>query len=116
MTWRPTRGFRVGAMRERLTVQNFTEAVDSNGQTIRTYATLYADEPSQWVPTGGGESLRGKQVEAGINAVFIVRFRDGYTPELRVVHNDETYGVVYVNQVDGGRRYIELQCKAVFDG
>ena len=110
-------GFRVGSMRERITIQTFTEAVDTNGQTVRTFSTLLYREPAQWIPTSGGETVRGKQIEAGINAIFIVRYRAStYTPELRISHNSETYGIVHVKQIDGQRRYLQLECKAVYDG
>lgn len=112
MTFRPGRGFRVGAMRERITVQSATND-DSTGQRSRTWANLYADEPAAFMPTTGGESIRGEMVEAGISAVFTVRYRSGYSPENRLTHDGETYGIVYVKPVKGGRRYIDLHCKAV---
>ena len=113
MTWRPTR-FRLGAMRERITVETPTND-ESTGQPIRTWSTLYASEPAQWTPTSGGEVVRGQSVEADISAVAVVHYRDGYTPEHRVVYNGRNYGIVHVKRVEGGRRYIELHLKAVDD-
>lgn len=113
MTWRPGRGFRVGAMRERINLQSATETVDDAGQTIRTWATTYTAEPAQRMPVRGGEGTRGRQVEAGIDEIFIVHFRDSVTPQMRLVHDSRNYGIVYVKPVEGGRRYLELFCKAV---
>ena len=115
MTWRPG-GFRVGSMRERITVQDFTATVDEHGQTIRDYRTLRYREPAQFLPTSGGENIRGRQIEAGVNAAFIVRYRPDYDATKRVVHNGIVYGIVYVHPVDGGRRYLDLRCKAVNNG
>ena len=116
MTGRPG-SFRVGSMRERINVQTATEADDTNGQTIRTWANTLYREPAQWIPTSGGETIRGKQIEAGINAIFVVRYRSStYSPTMRIVHGSETYGIVYVKQIDGLRRYIQLECKAVNNG
>ena len=106
MTWRPTRGFRLGAMRERVNLQTATEAVDSAGQVIRTWATTYASEPAQRMPIRGGEGARGRQVEAGIDELFIVHFREDVTPQMRLGHASRNYGIVYVNPVEGGRRYL----------
>lgn len=104
-------------MRHRITLQVVTEVVDSNGQTNHTWATDLFGEPAQYIPTSGGESIRGKQIEAGINAVFIVRWRNGkYTPEKRISYDSETYGIVHIKPVDGQRRYLWLECRAVFDG
>lgn len=112
MTYRP-RNFRLGAMRERITVQTLTNSVDSMGQAIPSWANTYTDEPASLDPTSGGEGLRGRQVEAGISAVFTVHYRSTYVPEMRVTHNGITYGIAYVKHIEGGRRYTELYCKAV---
>lgn len=115
MTWRPSwrRQFRVGAMRERVQLQTATEAVDDAGQTVRTWTTTYANEPAQRVPMRGGEGINGGQVEAGIDEMFIIHFRESVTPQMRLVHGSRTYGIVYVSPVEGGRRYLELSVKAV---
>jgi SPP1 family predicted phage head-tail adaptor len=54
--------------------------------------------------------MRGRQLEAGTKAIFRVRFRSGYQPEMRIVYGSTNYGITYVNQIDGLRRYIELVC------
>jgi SPP1 family predicted phage head-tail adaptor len=119
MTWRPDRPFRggarfrVGAMRDRIQIQTATELLDPAGQTIRTWTTTYANEPSQQVTVRGSEYLHGGQVEAGVDEIFIIRFRDSIVPQMRVVFGSRIYGIVHVNEVESGRRYIELHCKAV---
>ena len=116
MTWRP-RGFRtgtgIGAMRQRINIQTSTDTVDSAGQPIRSWSTTFTNEPAQRLPVRGGESLRGRQVEAGIDEIFVVHMRETITPQMRVVFDARNYGIVYVNPVEGGRRYLELMCKAV---
>ena len=97
-------------MRERITVQQAT-VDDSTGEPSRTWTDWLTNEPAAYMPTAGGETIRGRQLSAEISAVFTVRYRAGYSPQMRVVHNGQTYGVVYVKPVDGGRRFLELQCK-----
>jgi SPP1 family predicted phage head-tail adaptor len=113
MTWRPARGFRLGAMRERINIQRPMETLDVAGQTIRTWVDAFPNEPAQRMPVRGGEGLRGRQVEAGIDEIFVIHHRADVTPQMRVVHGSRTYGIVYVNPVEGGSRYLELSCKAV---
>lgn len=111
--WRPTR-HRIGKMRERITVQSAT--VDaSTGETIRTWSNLYASEPAAYDPASGGETVRGRQVEANINAVFTVHYRSDYSTEYRVTYGGNAYGIVSVLPVQGGRRYLELHCKSIAD-
>jgi SPP1 family predicted phage head-tail adaptor len=111
MTWR-SRGFRLGSMRERITVQTATETLDAAGQSIRSWTSTLTGEPAAYEPVSGGETIRGRQVEAGVTAIFTVRFRTGYTSTQRVTHGSGTYGILYVHPVEGGRRFIDLHCKA----
>jgi SPP1 family predicted phage head-tail adaptor len=112
MTYRPMGGFRVGSMRQRITLQTPTESTSTFGDVSTTWADTLKDEPAQFISTNGGETLRGRQVEAGINAVFTVHYRSQYSPTCRIVYDGTTYGVVYVRPVDGGRRYLEVYCKS----
>jgi SPP1 family predicted phage head-tail adaptor len=113
MTYRPARGFRVGEMRHRIRISTETTAQDAAGQPVVTLATWLEGEPAKFEPTSGGEGARGRQVEAGISAIFTVRYRDGYTPEMAVDIGGERYWVVYVKPVQGMDRYRELHCKSV---
>jgi len=111
--YRPHRGFHVAEMRNRITVKTEVQTQDAAGQPVVTLATWLTDEPAKFEPTRGGEGARGRQVEAGIAAVFTVHYRDGYTPEMSVTCGNQTYGIVYVDPVDGMNAYRELHCKAV---
>ena len=102
--------FNVGAMRQRCNVQSVSESLDASGQPVVTWANWLENEPCQFLPTGGNESMRGRQLEAGTKAIFRVRYRSGYVPEMKVVYDGTSYGITYVNQVDGLRRYLELVC------
>ena len=106
---RPKR-FDIGSMRQRCTVQQVTETQDDSGQPVVTWSDYVVDEPCQFIPTGGTESMRGRQLEAGTKAIFRVRYRSGYQPEMRIVYGSTNYGITYVNPVDGLRRYVELVC------
>lgn len=112
MTGRPQR-FRTGELRHRCTIQQPTETLAEYGQPVVTWSDLYADEPCKFEPTGGIESMRGRQYEATTKAVFTVRYRPNYTPLLSVLFNGVRYGILHVNPVDGMSRYLELVCGSV---
>lgn len=111
--YRPGRGFHLAEMRSRVTVKTETTAQDDAGQPVVTLTTWLTDEPAKFEPTTGGETSRGRQVEAGIAAIFTVHYRSGYTPEMAVVCGSQTYHIVRVMPVDGMDAYRELHCKAV---
>ena len=109
MTFRPSR-FRLGSMRERITIQSVTVTTSDAGDKVETWANTYINEPAAFDPVSGGETLRGRQVDAGVNAVFTVHYRT-YTTTQRVQYNGTNYGIVFVKPIEGGRRYVELHCR-----
>ena len=113
MTYQPGRGFRVGEMRYRIRVKTETTEQDDSGQPIVTLVDWLVDEPAKFEPTTGGEGFRGRQVEAGISAIFTVRHRDGYTPDMAIDIDGDRYWIVYVKPVQGMNRYRELFCRSV---
>jgi SPP1 family predicted phage head-tail adaptor len=110
--YRPTR-FHVGMMRDRIIVANEVTPTNETGQPVVTLVNWLTSEPATYVYVGGAESIRGRQIEAGINAIFTVRYRDGYVPTQVITYAGQRYGVVHVRPVDGKNRYLELFCKAV---
>lgn len=108
MAGRPGEGFRLGSMRHRCTVQRVTETQDDAGQPVVSWSDFLVNEPCQFVPTGGSETMRGRQLEVGTKAIFRVRYRAGYEAGMQVIYGGRAYGITYVNPVDGLRRYIEL--------
>ena len=113
MSYRPGRGFRVGEMRYKINVKSEVTETDDAGQPVVALQTWLFEEPAKFEPTTGGEGARGRQVEAGISAIFTVRYRPGYSPQMAVEIGSETYWIVYVKPVQGMDRYRELHCKSV---
>lgn len=99
-------------MRERIAIQVPVESVDDAGQANRTWQDVYANEPAKFDPISGGETIRGKQVESGVTAVFTIHARSDIDSTMRVMFRSSVYGIAYVNPVDGGLRYIELRCQS----
>jgi SPP1 family predicted phage head-tail adaptor len=111
MTYRQS-SLRLGSLRQRITIQTLSVAVSDAGDRSETWADTYVDEPAEVNFVSGGETLRGKQVSAGVGVVFVVRYRDDYDTTMRVVYDSVNYGIVFVRPIEGGRRYAELHCKA----
>lgn len=109
--------YSIGQMRHRLVVEEESTTLDSDtGQPIRTWTTLYASEPAAYVEVRGGESFRGNQIEAGVNAVFTVRYREDWDTTKRISFDGQTYGIVFVKKVNGFKRYLEIHCRMIVDG
>lgn len=106
------RNLRVGGMRYRVTIQSPAVATSVGVPNVSWSDTL-TNEPADYEYVRGGQSARGRQVEEGVDAVFTVRYRPGYTPKQRVVFESENYGIVFVRPVGGRNRYLELHVKVV---
>lgn len=98
--------------RHRITVQQVTSTLDESRQPIYTYTTRYANEPAAFRQVSGGEKIRGRQIEAGVNAIFEVNYRSGYQVTDRVFFGGVYYGIVRIDQPEGVNRYTVLYCNA----
>lgn len=83
MTWRPKR-FRLGAMRDRIDLIRDTMDESSGEPNIASSTTVLDNEPASFDPVTGGESLRGRQVDATLDALFVVRWRNDYRTQDKV--------------------------------
>jgi SPP1 family predicted phage head-tail adaptor len=99
-------------MRQRVVVYQPVETVDEYGHPIVTWDVWEENEPAEFTPTGGVETVSGRQIEATVKGIFLVHYRPGYTTQMKVNHNGIDYGILYINPVEGGRRYLELMCAA----
>ena len=99
-------------MRHRITVQSVVSTLDSSRQPIYTYTNRYANEPAAFRQVSGGEKIRGRQVEAGVSAIFEVNHRAGYLVTDRVLFQGTYYGIVRIDNPDGVNRFTVLYCNA----
>ena len=107
------RGFRTGDMRNVIAVKVATQSIDASRQLVVTYNTnRYPNEPASFHQVSGGEYFRGRQVEAGVTAVFTVNYRPNYDETDRIVCQGGNYGIVRIHKPEGVARYLELYCKA----
>jgi len=98
--------------RHRITFQEPTETIAATGQPVVSWADFRTNEPADFQPTGGMESMRGRQLEAGTKGFFTVNYRTGYTTKMQIVHDGVSYGISHIQPVDGLRREIEIMVKA----
>lgn len=102
-----------GKMRHRITVKRRSIAPDASGQPIPTFIDRFQGEPAGFTQVSGGEVLRGRQIEAGVTAVFVVNWRAGYDETDIIVFEGVEYGIVRIHKPEGIARFAEIHCKAV---
>lgn len=95
-------------MRHRITIQSPTVTLDAAGQPNVTWANFVVNEPAKFTATNGVESMRGRQLEARVTGVFVIRYRDGLNTRMRISHGGIYYGILHINPVDGLDIYREI--------
>lgn len=100
-------------MRHRITVkQRITTRDESTGQPIESWTPRFTSEPAAFNEVAGGEQLRGRHIEAGVTAVFVVNYREGYDETDIIEFDGVEYGIVRLRRPDGIKRYLEIHAKA----
>lgn len=111
---------RSGTLRHRITIQQSTPSRNDDGEPIDSWSNLAANEPAEVIETSGGETIRGIQVEATATHMIRIRFRpaiaDIAAEQLQAIWIDRSnrvLGVINARDVDGRRRELWLQAKAI---
>ena len=81
-----------GSLDRRITIQQATEAQDSKGQPIKTWAAL-ATVWAEVIPVGGSEIFQARQVGAETVAKFRIRYRSDIERKMRVVYDSDNYDI-----------------------
>lgn len=97
-------------MRHRVTIQSPTKSQDASGSVVSSWGTFL----TAWAaiePISGREFFSAAQVQSNVNTLIRIRYRDGVTPTMRVVHGADIYDIetVLKDQFSGNRE-IRLMC------
>ncbi len=102
---------RLADFRHRITIQSLTESLDVARQPVHSYSTRYSSQPAKYEYVSGNETNRGRQVEAGVTAIFTLSYRSGISTTDRVVFGSRTFGIVSIENPDGVQRFTVLNCR-----
>lgn len=101
---------RAGLLRHSVTLvtpvfrrDEFNQKVETEPDTVTVAAAVQH--------VSGGETVRGRQMEAGARELITIRWRDGITNQTRVQYRDRTLSVIDIAEDQKGRhRELMLQC------
>lgn len=90
----------IGKLKERVTIESFSETKDSYGQPIRTWSTIYTLW-AQHVPTSGSEVFETDEKTARRFATFRVRYQGLTINEtMRLTWNGQTFNIVSIEKAE----------------
>lgn len=101
----------IGRLNRRITIQSKTVTRDAyGGESIS-----WTDVATVWaavLPIRGREYVAIRQAGAEITTRFVIHYRSGITPAMRVVHGDANYDIVEVINAEDANRFLELMAMA----
>ena len=92
-----------------------TQKLTTTGEPAQTWQSIRSGRnvPVEILAVGGGERIRGQQIEATATTMLMMHFRDDVSPRMRVRVGDRVLGIVRSYDPDGQRRELVLQCKEI---
>lgn len=100
-----------GRLNRRITIQSKTVTRDAyGGESIS-----WTDVATVWaavLPIRGREYVAIREAGAELTTRFVIRYRQGVTPAMRVVHGSANYDIEQVIDTDDGHRFLELMARA----
>lgn len=99
----------LGALRNRVTLQEESRAIDTGGG----YTLTWSDVVTVWArvePLAGGERLRAMQLEDKISHRVTIRHRTGVSAGMRLLHENRAFNIRSVIDPDERKHWLELMC------
>ncbi len=98
-----------GKLRHRLTVEDYTETVDSYGEMRKTYSTTTTVWGSV-VPLSGRELVQAQQVQSEATTRIRIRYTS-LGPTTRIGFGTRKFDIVHVGNVEERNAEVVLLCK-----
>ncbi len=102
----------VGALRHRVTPQEFVVEQDSDGAVIETWVNPFNhDVWADIQPLSGKELLASQSFQSEVTARIIVRYKAEYNAKMRILHKNKIYNIkAVIPDADTGNRHLTLLC------
>jgi len=84
-----------GRLRDRITIQTYTDSLNSYGELVKTWAT-FATVFAEITPISGREYLQSEQVRGEISHRIRIRYLAGILDKMQIVHGSRTFQIVAV--------------------
>lgn len=101
-----------GKLRHRVTIEEKTQTQDGvTGDVTHTWTTWAENVPAAIEPLSGREFVTSAAQQAGVTARITIRWREGVTADMRIVHNGTLYNIAAVlEDNNSGRSHITMPC------
>jgi SPP1 family predicted phage head-tail adaptor len=99
-----------GKLRDYVTIQTYTDAFNSYGETIKNWTT-YQEMYASIMSVSGREYLQSDKVQGDAMYKIRIRYLDGVSDKMRVLHDTTVYEIEAVLPDRTSDRYQILMCR-----
>lgn len=100
---------RIGDLRERVTLQYYTETRDEYGGISQAWADV--DQIRARVePIKAGEQVIAGGIQAVTDVLVHIRYREDVAPDWRLIWKGQTFNIKGVRNLDERNRFLALDC------
>lgn len=109
-----TKSLSAGKLRHRINIERKTHAQDPNtGALTSTWSSLAQNICAAVEPLSGREFIAAQQVKSSITARITIRYRDGITAAMRVIHGATIYNIAAIlHDNQSGREWLTLMVES----
>lgn len=110
---------KAGRLRHRVDIEEQQYSQDPvTGEVTTTWVPVWWGVPAAIEPLSAREFIAAQAVQSQVTARIVIRFREGLTPTMRIVHNGRVYNPAgWLPDPDSGRVYVTAPCsEGVSDG
>lgn len=99
-------------LRQRIDIEQYTAVIDSNyGEEIKTWVAFAEDVAAEIMPMSGKEFVSAQENQNAVNTRITIRYIDGVTPTMRIVHGSDIYNIKAVLPDPTLKRHLTLMCE-----
>lgn len=107
-----------GKLRHRVTIQRPVETKGPFGEVVTTWETVWANVAAAIENLRGNKFFAAQQINPNVTTEITVRYREGVTNDMRVIHERparsgeyDAYGIEGISPDLTLRRELKLSCK-----
>jgi len=97
-----------GKLRQRGTFEQVAETQNNIGEAVETWSVFAADVPMRIRNLRGRELFAAEQVQSEVTSIAELRYMEGITTKMRLVHRAKVYNITFVDDVDLRGRWLKL--------
>ena len=106
---------KAGTLRHSVTIQHLVTGSPSQnayGEPSESWNALYTEIAAEWITLSGRALFAAQEHHAEVRGIWRIRWRDGITEKMRVVHGGLYYPILWVPPYDkSGRQWqLDLEC------